>query len=129
MQRVRLTLGFLRALRLAGWRDLRHKGFWLTMWGGIILAWGLLKLVLRGESAMVSRRIHDQRMNEGCLKCPVFCHELQTCGDAREMDVKEPLGCYCWMVWKTWLKDARCWLHEPEQGDGRLGGWPKESPQ
>jgi hypothetical protein len=118
MTRERLLFGFLRALFFAARYDLTHKGWrtiWKSGWGLAVALWSLLWME-RARKQVVYDRI------EACKRCPVYCRELQTCGDARDLKDTDPLGCFCFMPVKTKVKGSVCWLHEPEQASIG-GGW------
>lgn len=116
---------FLRALWLAGRRDAALNGWRVLFWHGWNMfrasARWLLKADARADSDLVK-----SRLKHGCAGCPVYCHELATCGDARLKDDAEAMGCFCYMPVKARIKDSVCWLHEPEQEEARAiyGGWP-----
>jgi len=123
-------LGFLRALWLAARRDAVQNGWRVLFWHG----WNMLRASARWllkADARADADLVKSRLKHGCEGCPVFCHELNTCGDARIEADDEALGCFCYMPVKARIKDSVCWLHEPEQEEAKAiyGGWPKEFAQ
>ncbi|NDJ15602.1 MAG: hypothetical protein EBY17_31270 [Acidobacteriia bacterium] len=123
MLRAVLSFGFVRALWLGAIRGARVSPAKLAQAGWSVAKTVFLTLISRDKQAdqqTVSRRINR------CLICPVFCRELNTCGDARLPEAEDPMGCFCYIPVKARIRDAVCWLQEPEQlGPECDAGWPK----
>lgn len=120
MLRHVLSRGFVTALWLAARRgsssplDTLKAGFSV----GLTVLKTLLNCDKQASSEVVERRL------KACHDCPIYCPELQTCGDARTIDDK-PLGCFCYLPVKARIKSSVCWLREPEQlGPETDQGWP-----
>lgn len=123
MLRAVLSFGFVRALWLGVLRGARVNPIQLVVAGWKVASTLFLTLISRERLA--SEQTVTRRLNR-CLICPVFCRELQTCGDARLPDSAEPMGCFCYMPVKARIQASICWLQEPEQlGPSCDAGWPK----
>lgn len=124
MRNGRIFFGFLRALfwgaihevRRHGWREVLP-----TVGRGVTALWAAVRVCVgkRATAAVVEKRL------KACSECPVFCRELQTCGDARDTATEEPMGCYCFMPVKSRVPEAQCWLHD--EGVPVPVGWQEAS--
>jgi len=122
MLRSVFSYKFIRALWLAGRRGAKESIPATLLQGCRVLLTLLETAFFPGKLA--SENIAKLRY-EACKQCPIYCAELDTCGDARTIDDK-PLGCFCALSLKTKLAESRCWLHEDEQfGLGHDAGWPE----
>lgn len=127
MLRAALSFGFVRALWLGAIRGVHSRSFKAVAQAG----WKVLRtvvLTIVSKDSGADARLVARRLNR-CLVCPVYCHELRTCGDARLNDREDPMGCFCYMPVKARIRDAVCWLQEPGQfGPKCDAGWPKGVP-
>ena len=88
--------------RYGSWSDLwfRAHGMFLTWW--------------RSLGKTQDPRITEQRL-AACRKCPIYCADRQTCGDALTpewLGEGVPMGCFCYLPAKAKLPAAVCWLDE-----------------
>ena len=105
---------FIRALWLCG-----RSGRSGVLKRGFQVVWTLARTLLHSEEQTIPTVVED-RLNI-CRGCPIFCAQLQTCGDAREV---ESLWCLCYMPVKARIASSVCWLKEPEQfGPEHEHGW------
>jgi len=124
MLRAVLSFGFVRALWLGAARGIRRNPKALAAAAWTVISTLFLTLISKDRRA--DNRTVARRLNR-CLICPVFCHELKTCGDARISDREDPMGCFCYMPVKARIRDAVCWMQEPAQlGPECDAGWPRE---
>lgn len=118
---LKLILGkpFRRALWLAAIRHRTHPVHTLKV------GWTVFKtivLTLLDDEKRASEELVKERLST-CHECPIYCHALDTCGDARTID-DEPLGCHCYMPVKARIASSVCWLKAPEQfGPEYPEGW------
>ena len=105
----------LRAIYYAVGYTAAHHGFREVWWrfSGMILTWWSSRRSVLPTQVVASRR-------EACELCPLFCWELQTCGDYRKPQLwhnqttgrTEPMGCGCFIPSKSKLSEATCWLDD-----------------
>lgn len=122
MQRFRIVFGLFRALFFGARYDFFRRDFSFIWRAALSLPKALFMLAFRidrAEPALIEQRL------DTCAICPIFCKELQTCGDARDLNEPDPLGCFCHLPSKARLKKSRCWVRE--QGV-MTGGWQEVSP-
>lgn len=120
MLRHILSREFITALWLAARRG--SSSPMDTLKDGLHVGFTVLKTLLNYDR-QASREKVEHRL-KACLDCPIYCHELKTCGDARTIDDK-PLGCFCYIPVKARIESSVCWLREPEQlGPEAEQGWP-----
>ena len=94
-------------------------------WGRIT---GFFSIVF---SKRVPLTITEERL-AACGKCPLFCKELRTCGDARRPEYwndpedgqRKAMGCHCYLPMKARLSEATCWLDDHSFSD-RGPNWPR----
>lgn len=123
MLRHVLSRKFIMALWLAARRGASDHPL-STIADGWHVLLTLLKTLLNIDRQAPRWKV-EQRL-QACRDCPIYCPDLETCGDARTLDDK-PLGCFCYLPVKARISSSVCWLHEPEQfGPECEGGWPKK---
>lgn len=96
---------------LAARYSIRHEGLLAALGHGRGIVVAVFELIFLGKSRRSSIELVQSRLN-ACESCPIYVPDLQTCGDARVLDDKDPLGCFCYMPVKTKFKNSRCWLNE-----------------
>lgn len=133
----------IRAIAASTW-------FWLRVerWHAVprLLSSGyLIWLTISGRGRRASVARAEARL-ASCRECPIFCKELQTCGDFRGLTLPEPdqmptpeqqgrvwmnlergwwepASCGCYMPLKVKLAESSCWARE-NFGEDAVMGWP-----
>lgn len=71
----------------------------------------------------VDRWTYFRRMR-ACHRCVLFCVKRSTCGDPSDKE-NGHLGCGCYMISKSVIKNATCWLKDNSDNSSGFG-WPDE---